>query len=244
MRRRYENNTKLYEYQIVSNCIGGGVFVNDERVGTVPASGKFIYESPKNRLSTIHIQGGLPPENREEIDRVTDTTTELIEAKDVHLAIALQQSPSRAFIIRLIEPNQFTLRTTIRTNVVYLVTRYYNPNAMYGVNYGDPIVLNYRKEQYEMPDLETDSYDNMVTPDSGFSWGVRLTGTDLEQPPTPESYTGHGFNDTFLPRFDHATPGEHYASYTAYVNLDLVENNGDIVHTEYLILDKRIDFTI
>lgn len=213
-------------------------------MGTVPASGKFIYESPKNRLSTIHIQGGLPPENREEIDRVTDTTTELIEAKDVLLVIGLQQSPSRAFIIRLIEPNQFTLMTTIRTNVVYLVTRYYDPLAMYGVNHGDPIVLNYRMDQYEIPDMQTDSYDNIVTPDSGFSWGVRLTGTDLEQPPTPESYTGHGFNDAFLPRFDHATPGEHYASYTAYVDLDLVDNNGDIVHTEHLILENRINFTI
>lgn len=25
MRRRFENNAKLYEYKIVSNCIGGGV---------------------------------------------------------------------------------------------------------------------------------------------------------------------------------------------------------------------------
>ena len=24
MRRRFENNAKLYEYEIVSNCIGGG----------------------------------------------------------------------------------------------------------------------------------------------------------------------------------------------------------------------------
>lgn len=24
MRRRFENNAKLYEYKIVSNCIGGG----------------------------------------------------------------------------------------------------------------------------------------------------------------------------------------------------------------------------
>lgn len=24
MRRRFENNDKLYEYKIVSNCIGGG----------------------------------------------------------------------------------------------------------------------------------------------------------------------------------------------------------------------------
>lgn len=24
MRRRYQNNAKLYEYKIVSNCIGGG----------------------------------------------------------------------------------------------------------------------------------------------------------------------------------------------------------------------------
>lgn len=214
-------------------------------MGTVPASGKFIYESPKNRLSTVHIQGGLPSSYQEEIDRTTDTTTELIEAKDVHLIIGLQQSPSYGFIIRLIEPNQFTLKTIIRTNVIYLVTRYYNPLAVYGVNYGDPIVLNYRREQYEMPDLQTDSYDNIVTPDSGFSWGVRLTGTDLEQPPTPESFTGHGFNDTFLPRFDRATPGEHYASYTAYVNLDLMDDvSGDIVHTERLILDKTINFEL
>lgn len=48
MRRRFENNAKLYEYKIVSNCIGGSVYVNNELIGTVPDGGELIYQSLKN----------------------------------------------------------------------------------------------------------------------------------------------------------------------------------------------------
>lgn len=50
MRRRFENNAKLYEYKIVSNCIGGGIYVDYELIGTVPDSGEFIYQSPKKAV--------------------------------------------------------------------------------------------------------------------------------------------------------------------------------------------------
>ena len=45
MRRRYQNNAKLYEYKIVSNCIGGCGYVNNELIGTVPDGGELIYQS-------------------------------------------------------------------------------------------------------------------------------------------------------------------------------------------------------
>lgn len=48
MRRRFENNAKLYEYKIVSNCIGGGVIVEGKKVGTIPQGGQFIFLSKKN----------------------------------------------------------------------------------------------------------------------------------------------------------------------------------------------------
>lgn len=44
MRRRFENNAKLYEYKIVSNCIGGGG--NRRRKGSRHHStGRAIYLS-------------------------------------------------------------------------------------------------------------------------------------------------------------------------------------------------------
>lgn len=53
MRRRFENNAKLYEYKIVSNCIGGGVIVEGKKVGTIPQGGQFIFLS-KKRTAGFH----------------------------------------------------------------------------------------------------------------------------------------------------------------------------------------------
>ena len=65
MRRRFENNAKLYEYKIVSNCIGGGVIIEGKKVGNIPQSGQFIFLSKKERLYSISIQGGVPIEDRQ-----------------------------------------------------------------------------------------------------------------------------------------------------------------------------------
>lgn len=94
MRRRFENNTNyIYEYKIVSNCIGGGCYVNNELIGTVPDGGELIYQSSKKWLDTVYIRGGVPMEDRQEIDSQVDTTEELLEQDSVVLAIALTTSP-------------------------------------------------------------------------------------------------------------------------------------------------------
>lgn len=79
MRRRFENNAKLYEYKIVSDCIGGEVIVEGKKVGTIPQGGQFIFLSKKERLDSISVQGGVPMEDRQEIDSKVDTTKELLE---------------------------------------------------------------------------------------------------------------------------------------------------------------------
>lgn len=48
----------------------------------------------------------------------------------------------------------------------------------------------------------------------------------------------------FLPDMKRLAPGDHHVSYTAYINLDLIDDDGSKVHTEYLILEKTLNFTI
>ena len=48
----------------------------------------------------------------------------------------------------------------------------------------------------------------------------------------------------FLSEMKRLTPGDHHVSYTAYINLDLIDDGGSKVHTEYLILKKTLNFTI
>lgn len=55
MRRRYENDIKLYEYVINSNCIGGTIFVDGKNVGVVSSS-PLIYVTPKPIISSIEIK--------------------------------------------------------------------------------------------------------------------------------------------------------------------------------------------
>ena len=153
MRRRFEVSLKIYEYQIVSNCIGGGVvIIDDEIVGTVPQSGVFTFLSTKQRLGSISIQGGVPSNTKETISEQTESTKELVEKDDIKLIIGREESPSLGFLIRLYLPDQFTVREQEKKYVTYREISYTAPGKKYNVNNDNPIVMNYTSEQHEYPD--------------------------------------------------------------------------------------------
>lgn len=184
-------------------------------------------------------------EDRQEIDSQVDTTEELLEQDSVVLAIALTTSPYYGFRVSVIAPDEFTLRTTNRINRTFLITSFTPPAAIYGVNFSDPIVLNYDSYQYEMSDPVIDGpHDRIVRADPNFTWAIRCTDADFTPLPYPESWSGQGLNSMFLSEMKRLTPGDHHVSYTAYINLDLIDDGGSKVHTEYLILKKTLNFTI
>lgn len=223
----------------------GGVIVEGKKVGTIPQGGQFIFLSKKERLDSISVQGGVPMEDRQEIDSQVDTTEELLEQDSVVLAIALKISPYYEFIVGIIAPDEFTLRTTNRIYRTFLITSFTPPAAIYGVNFGDPIVLNYGSDQYEMPDLVIDGpHDRIVRADPDLALAIRCTDADFTPLPYPESWSGRGLNSMFSPEMKRLNPGDHHVSYTAYINLDLIDDGGSKVHTEYLILEKTFNFTI
>lgn len=245
MRRRFENNAKLYEYKIVSNCIGGEVIVEKKKVGTIPQGGQFIFLSKKERLDSISVQGGVPMEDRQEIDSQVDTTKKLLELDSVVLAIALKTSPYYGFRVSVIAPDEFTLRTTNTITRTLLITSFTPPAAIYGVNFGDPIVLNYDSDQYKTPDVVIDGpHDRIVRADPNLTWAVICKDADFKPLPYPESGNGQGLNYIFLSEMERLTPGDHHVSYTAYINLDLIDDGGSKVYTKYLILEKTLNFTI
>lgn len=193
----------------------------------------------------MYILGGVPMEDRQEIDSQVDTIKELLEQDSVVLAIALTTSPYYGFRVSVIVPDEFTLRTTNRIYRTFLITSFTPPAAIYGVNFGDPIVLNCNSYQHEMPDLVIDGpHDRIVRTDPNFTWVVRCTGADFTPWPYPESWSGQGLNSMFLPEMKRPVPGDHYVSYTTYINLDLIDDGGSKVHTEYLTLKKTLNFTI
>lgn len=245
MRRRFENNAKLYEYKIVSNCIGGEVIVEGKKVDTIPQGGQFIFLSKKERLYSISVQGGVPMEDRQEIDSQVDTTEKVLEQDSVVLAIALTTSPYYGFRVSVIAPDEFTLRTTNRINKTFLITSFTPPATIYGVNFGDPIVLNYDSYQYKKPDLVIDGpHDRIVRADPNLTWIAECTDADFTPLPYPESWSGQGLNSIFLSEMKRITPGDHHVSYKAYISLYLIDDGGSKVHTEYLILKKTLNFTI
>lgn len=223
----------------------GGVIVEGKKVGTIPQSGQFIFLSKKERLDSISIQGGVPIEDRQEIDSQVDTTKELLEHDSVVLAIALTTSPYYGLRVSVIAPDEFTLRTTNRINRTFLITSFTPPAAIYGVNLGDPIVLNYDSSQYEMPDLVIDGpHDRIVRADPNLTWATRCIDANFTPLPYPVSWSGQGLNSIFLPEIIRLTPGDHHVSYIASINLDLIDDGGSKIHTEYLILEKTLNFTI
>lgn len=245
MRRRFENNAKLYEYKIVSNCIGGEVIVERKKVGTIPQGGQFIFLSKKERLDSISVEGGVPMEDRQEIDSLVDTEEELLEQDSVVLAIALKTSPSYGFRVSVIAPDEFTLRTTNRITRIILITSFTPPDDIYGVNFGDPIVLNYDSYQYKMPYLVIDGpHDRIVRADPNLTWAVSCSDADFTPLPYPETWFGQGLNSMFLSEMERLAPGDHHVLYTAYINLDLIDDGGSKVYTKFLILEKTLNFTI
>lgn len=245
MRRRFENNAKLHEYKIVSNCIGGEVIVEGKKVGTIPQGGQFIFLSKKERLDSIRVKGGVPMEDRQEIDSQVDTKKELLEQDSVVLAIALGISPYYEFKVSVIAPDEFTLRTTNRINRTFLITSFTPPAAIYGVNFSNPIVLNYDSYQYKMPNIEIDGpHDRIVRADPNLTWAISCTDADFTPLPYPESWLGQDLKSIFLSKIDRLVPGDHHVSYTAYICLDLIDDGGSKVHTEDLILKKTFNFTI
>lgn len=80
--------------------------------------------------------------------------------------------------------------------------------------------------------------------DPNLTWVVRCTDADFTPLPYPESWSGQGLNSMFLSEMKRLAPGDHHVSYTAYINLDLIDDDGSKVHTEYLILEKTLNFTI
>lgn len=245
MRRRFENNAKLYEYKIVSDCVGGEVIVEGKKVGTIPQDGQFIFLSKKERLDSIRIKGVVPMEDRQEIDRQVDTTVELLEQDSVVLAIALTTSPYYGFRVSVIAPDEFTLRTTNTITRTLLITSLTPPATICGVNFGDPIVLDYDIYQYKMPDVVIDGpHDRIVRADPNLTWSAECTDADFKPLPYPESWFGQGLNSVFLSDMKRLAPGDHHVSYRAYIKLDLIDDGGSKVHTEYPILEKTLNFTI
>lgn len=184
-------------------------------------------------------------EDRQEIDSQVDTTEKLLEQDSVVLAIALKTSPYYEFRVSVIVPDEFTLRTTNRITRTLLITRFTPPADIYGVNFSDPIVLNYDSYQYKMPDLVIDGpHDRIVRADPNSTWGIESIDADFTPLPYPESWSGQGVKSIFLSKIDRLVPGDHYVSYTAYMNLDLIDDGGSKVHTKYLILEKTFNFTI
>lgn len=184
-------------------------------------------------------------EDKQEIDNRVDTTEELLEQDSVVLAIALTTSPYYGFRVNVIAPDEFTLRTTNRINRIFLITSFTPPAAIYDVNFSDPIVLNYDSYQHEMPDLVIDGpHDRIVRADPNLTWAIRCTNADFTPLPYPESWSGQGLNSVFLSEMERLTPGDHHVSYIAYINLDLIDDGGSKVHSEYLMLKKTLNFTI
>lgn len=184
-------------------------------------------------------------EDRQEIDNMVDTTEKVLEQDSVVLAIALTTSPYYGFRVSVIAPDEFTLRTTNWIYRTFLITSFTPPDAIYGVNFSDPIVLNYDSYQHKMPELVMDGpHDRIVRADPNLTWSTTCTDADFTPLPDPESWVGQGLNSMFLSEMKRLTPGDHHVSYTAYINLDLIDDDGSKVYTDLLILEKTLNFTI
>lgn len=193
----------------------------------------------------MYILGGVPMNDRQEIDSYVDPEVELLERDSVVLAIALKTSPYYGFIVSIIAPDEFTLRTTNRIYRTLLITNFTPPATIYGVNFGDPIVLNYGSDQYKMPDVVIDGpHDRIVRADPDLALAIACKDADFTPLPYPESWSGRGLNSMFSPEMKRLNPGDHHVSYTAYINLGLIDDGGSKVHTEYLTLEKTLNFTI
>lgn len=243
MRRRFETSLKIYEYQIVSNCIGGGVIIDDEIVGTVPQSGVFTFLSIKQRLGSISIQGGVPSNTKKTISEQTESTKELVEKDDIKLIIGRVESPSLGFLIRLYLPDQFTVREQEKKYVTYREILYTAPGKKYNVNNDNPIVMNYTSEQHEYPDTTIigDPVDKVYETGSDTSWSCELVETNIEPEPSPTSFQYLTLTSIVRPIITRLGQGTLYATYSAHIKLELYSKaHGSI--GEYVVTSETVTF--
>ena len=242
MRRRFETSLKICEYQIVSNCIGGEVIIDDEIVGTVPPSGVFTFLSIKQRLSSISIQGGVPSNTKETISGQTESTKELVEKDDIKLLIGRVGSPSSGFLICLYLPDQFTVREQEKKYVTYREISYTAPGKKYNVNNDNPIVMNYTSEQHEYPDtIIGDPVDKIYETGSDTSWDCGLVKTNIEPEPSPASFQNLTLTSMVRPIITRLGQGTFYATYSAYIKLELYSKaHGS--RSEYVVTLETVTF--
>lgn len=242
MRRRFETSLKIYEYQIVSNCIGGGVIIDDEIVGTVPQSGVFTFLSIKQRLGSISIQGGVPSNTKETISEQTESTKELVEKDDIKLIIDRARPPYLGFWIRLYVPDQFTVREQEKKYVTYREILYTAPGKKYNVNNDNPIVMNYTSERHEYPDtIIGDPVDKIYETGSDTSWSCELVETNIKPEPSPTSIQYLTLTSMATPTMTKLGYGTLYATYSAHIILELYSKAyGNI--GEYVVTSETITF--
>lgn len=244
MRRRFETSLKIYEYQIVSNCIGGRVIIDDEIVGIAPQSGVFTFLSIKQCLGSISIQGGVPSNTKEAISEQTKSTKELVEEDDIKLIISRVGSPSLGFLIRLYLPDQFTVREQEKKYVTYREILYTAPGKKYNVNNDNPIVMNYTSEQheYEYPDaIIGDPVDKIYEAGSDTSWSCELVETNIKPDPAPTSFQNLTPTSIARPIISRLGQGTSYATYSAHIKLELYSKAYGST-SEYAVTSETITF--
>ncbi len=178
MRRRFENNAKLYEYKIVSNCIGGGVIVEGKKVGTIPQSGQFIFLSKKERLDSISIQGGVPSEQRLFKDSYTETKIEIEGIEDLKLNILPSSSDPRILNVNWVNGPLYRVSTPV-TYYTYTVYEYRAPFDINNVQPGEHC-LNYIGTSREAITETTGAAvkDKLILYDS--AWYLNIVGGNVE----------------------------------------------------------------
>lgn len=245
MRRRFETSLKIYEYQIVSNCIGGEVIIDDEIVGTVPQSGVFTFLSIKQRLGSISIQGGVPSNTKETISEQIESTKELVEKDDIKLIIGRTGSPSLGFLIYLSLPDQFTVREQEKKYVTYREILYTAPGKKYNVNNDNPIVMNYTSEQHEYSDtsgtIMGDPVDKIYETGSDTSWSCELVETNIEPEPSPTSFQNLPLVSIAKPTITGLGQGTLYATYSAHIKLELYSKAYGY-RSEYAVTSGTVTF--
>lgn len=153
MRRRYENDIKLYEYVINSNCIGGTIFVDEKNVGVVSSS-PLIYVTPKPIISSISISGGLPSNNRELIDIYTENSTDIQGLDKIAIIVSPQNGNDYNILHVSLPVINFVLVSTPITYKKYKVYHNHAPESIYNVVPG-LYNLNYTYEIKEETDEGT-----------------------------------------------------------------------------------------
>lgn len=177
MRRRYENDIKLYEYVINSNCIGGTILVDGKNVGTVSSS-PLIYITPKTIISSISISGGVPPDNRELIDSYIENKTEIKGVEALGLKVERNNVNPRVLDIRWVYGPFYRVSTPI-TYKKYKIYHNHAPYAIYNVSpgvYNLDYIYETAQETIETPGS---AVQNQIVPYNSI-WYLNFVGGNVD----------------------------------------------------------------